>query len=419
MTTTPPTPHTACPARSPGAIAGHGTGDFHDAYAHLRRDHPVYHDPELDLWVVSRHRDIDEVLRDRYGSFTPAHSYDPVQPTDTEAARIYTGVQDVPVAASTDPPVHTRYREALTAVWPTSAGQLAPFQGAVEKRALEAAHALAARDGRTGELTAHYARPLASRIMSDLIGIAPGDERCVIDGSSGMADLLWSFQSPSDQQRCSRAVVDLWKLCTDLVAQRRSRPRDDLTTAWIAYRDQAGVPLTDAEIASTLMEVLTTNAETVALLVSTALHHLLSGDGYLRLVRHPDETPAAIEETLRLDPPLIGWIRTTTRPLTLAGTSLPRGARLLLLMHAAGQDEAHETHAPDAFDHRRTDTPPTLTFGAGIHYCPGARYTRLVAHHALAALTHVLPGLTLAVTAPATRPASMILRRPVELHADW
>ncbi|WP_406185893.1 methyltransferase domain-containing protein [Streptomyces sp. NBC_01006] len=162
-------------------------------------------------------------------------------------------------------------------------------------------------------------------------------------------------------------IVDLWQLCADLVAQRRSRPQDDLTTAWIAYRHQEGVPLTDAEIASTLMEVLTTNAETLALLVTTALQHLLSGDGYLRLVRHPDETPAAIEETLRLDPPLIGWLRTTTRPLTLAGTDLPRGARLLLLMHSAGHDGARETHAHrsldsfdsfDSFDHRRTDAPP-------------------------------------------------------------
>ncbi|MGW2749072.1 cytochrome P450 [Streptomyces sp. NPDC001450] len=419
MTTTPPVPHSKCPARVPGAIAHHGAGDYHHAYAHLRSDHPIYHDPELDLWVVARHRDIDEVLRDRHSAFTPAHSYDPIQPTDPEAARIYTGVKDVPVAASTDPPLHTRYRDALTAVWPTSASQLAPWHATVEKRALEAADALAARRERTAELTAHYATGLTSRIMSDLIGIDLAQEQCVLNGSRGMADLLWSFQPPSAQQRCSQAVVDLWNLCTRLVAQRREQPEEDLTSAWIAYRDRDGAPLTDAEIASTLMEVLTTNAETLALLITTALHHLLSGDGYRRLVHHPHEAPAAIEETLRLDPPLIGWLRTTTRPVTLADTSLPQGARLLLLMHSAGHDETHQTHASRTFDHQRTGTPPTLTFGSGIHYCPGAQYTRLVAHHALTALTHVLPGLTLTATTPAPRPTSLILRRPAQLHVTW
>ncbi|MFF4590711.1 cytochrome P450 [Streptomyces sp. NPDC001388] len=408
-----------CPARSPGAIAQHGAGDSRDAYAHLRREHPVYHDPELGLWVVSRHRDIDEVLRDRNGSFTPAHSYDPIQPTDPEAARIYTAVHDVPVAASTDPPVHTRYRAALTAVWPTSTGQLAPWQTTVEKRALDMAHALAARPGRTGELTADYARPLTARIMSEIIGVAPADEQCVIDGSSAMADLLWSFQPPAAQQRCSQAVVDLWNLCTDLVARRRDRPQDDLTSAWIAYRDEQGVALTDVEIASTLMEVLTTNAETLALLITTALQHVLAGDGYQRLASHPGEAPAAVEETLRLDPPLIGWLRTTTRPVTLADTPLPQGARLLLLMHSAAHDEAHAVAAPRAFDHLRTDAPPTLNFGAGIHYCPGAQYTRLVAQHALTALTRVLPSLALTTAAPGPRPVNLILRRTVHLHAHW
>ncbi|GGP86443.1 cytochrome P450 [Streptomyces melanogenes] len=416
MTTTT---HSGCPADTPGTIARHAAGDFRTTYAHLRREHPVYHDHDLDLWVVSRHRDIDEVLRDRHRAFTPAHSYDPIQPTDPEAARIYSSVQDVPVAASTDPPAHTRYRDALTAVWPTSAIQLAPWHSHVEQRALHAAQALAARPDRVGELTAHYARPLTARIMSDLIGIAPEDELCVISGSSGMADLLWSFQSAADQQRCAQSVVDLWKLCTRLVAERRGQPQDDLTTRWISYRDDAGVPLTDAEIASTLMEVLTTNAETLALLTTTTLQHLLTGSGYRHLAQHPDQAPAAIEETLRLDPPLIGWLRTTTRPVTLAGTDLPQGARVLLLMHSAAHDETHGVHATHTFDHRRGDTPPTLNFGAGIHYCPGTQYTRLVARHAVAALTRTLPGLTLTSQTPAPRPTNLILRRSTRLHVTW
>ncbi len=131
-------------------------------------------------------------------------------------------------------------------MWPTSAGQLAPgtppSKGGPSKRRAHSPPAPA----RTGELTADYARPLTARIMSDLIGVAPADEQCVIAGSSAMADLLWSFQQPADKRRNAQAVVDLWNLCTGLVSQRRGRLHDDLTSAWIAYRDEQGIPLRNA-----------------------------------------------------------------------------------------------------------------------------------------------------------------------------
>ncbi|WP_405163203.1 cytochrome P450 [Nocardia sp. NBC_01499] len=413
------TTHRRCPAHIPGDIARHADDDFHSVYTHLRHDHPVYHDSDLELWVVSRHDDIAEVLRDREHAYTPAHSYDPIQPMDPEASRIYTAVHDVPVAASTDPPIHTRYRNALTAVWPTSATRLAPWQPRIESRAREAAEAFAARPDRFGELFADYVQPLTMRVMSDLIGVTPHEEQCVIDGSSGMSDLLWSFQQPIDQRRCAQAVVEQWKLCTDLVSRYRADPQANLTTAWTTYRDADGTPLTDAEIASTLMEVLTTNTETLALLITTALRHLLTGDGYRHLTHHPERACTAIEETLRVDPPLIGWLRTTRHPVTLAGVELPRDARLLLLMHSGARDEVHGTAEPHSFDYQRDDIPPTLVFGAGDHYCPGALYTRFVAQHALTALAEALPNLTLTAEAPAPRLANLLLRRATRLTVTW
>ncbi|MDH6133394.1 cytochrome P450 [Kitasatospora sp. MAA4] len=412
-------PHPDCPAHAPGAIARHAAEDFTQRYAHLRKDHPVYHDPELDLWIVARHHDIDTVLRDRDHAFTPAHSYDPVQHISPAATRILTQVQDVPVTASTDPPLHSRYRDALTAVWPTSASQLAPWHAHIEKRATEAATALAEQPSRRAELHRDFVHPLTSRIMADLIGVDPEDEQIVTAGSAAMADLLWAFQQPADQQPSAHALADLWAYCVDLVAQRRSEPRDDLTTAWLDHRDPHGTPLTDAETASTLMEILTTNAEVLPLFITATLQHLLTSGDYQQLVHHPQEIPAAVEETLRHDPPLIGWLRSTVKPVTVGSTPIPAGARLLLLMHSAAQDETHKVREPHTFDHRRDDTPPTLNFGAGIHYCPGTQYSRLVAHHTIRALTQALPDLTLITHNPAPRPANLMLRRPTHLTVTW
>ncbi|GHH19231.1 hypothetical protein [Streptomyces rubradiris] len=68
------------------------------------------------------------------------------------------------------------------------------------------------------------------------------------------------------------------------------------------------------------------------------------------------------------------------------------------------RDEHHHLREADAFDPDRPVQPPSLAFGAGIHYCPGAPYARHLTHQALAALADACPALTL--TTPDTWPAN-------------
>lgn len=409
-----------CPVADPGAIAAHGLGDRAALYAHLRQDHPIYHDPALDVWVVARHVDVEEVLRDRSGTYSPAETYAPLQKLTPAAQAVYDHIAFVPVTASTDPPLHTRFRRALTSIWPTTAGQLRPWHAQIQTRAAQAAEAFAARPGHTGDLEADYAQPLAAQIMGDIIGVPDDGLACVSTGSSAMSDLLWGRLEPAAQHHAAEQVEHLWHYCLHLIDQHRQHPQDDLITAWLNYQDPGGDNLTPTEIASMLMEVLSTNAETTALLISTALYHLLTTDTYTHLTRHPQQIPAAVEETLRHDPPLIGWLRCTTRPTHLGGTPLPARARLLLLLGSAALDEHHGLTDPHTFNHQRKGLPTTLNLGAGIHFCPGALYVRYTAQHAIAALTRALPHLTLTPHANVpTRSVNTILRSPRHLPTNW
>ncbi len=417
---TPAVPTLRCPVTQPGSIAAHGTGDRHSLYVHLRQDHPVYHDPALDLWVVARYEEIDEVLRDRSGAYSPAETYAPVQSLAPEAAQVYDSIAFVPVTASTDPPIHTRFRRALTALWPTTAGQLQPWQKHIEAHAVEAAEEFAARPSGFGDLESDYTQPLASRVMGDMIGIPAEGLDCVTAGSSNMSDLLWGHLDPATQHTSALGVQKLWNYCLTLIDDRKKHPQDDLITGWLDYQAPDGDNLTREEIASMLMEVLSTNAETTSLLISTTLHHLLTTGSYTDLVRHPEQIPGAVEETLRHDPPLIGWLRCTTRETTLGGTRLPAGVRLLLLLASAAEDEHHGLQDPHVFDPRRPSIPTTLNLGAGSHFCPGALYVRLTAAAALEALTRVLPALTLHPDPGGpTRAVNTILRTPRRLPVTW
>jgi cytochrome P450 len=103
------------------------------------------------------------------------------------------------------------------------------------------------------------------------------------------------------------------------------------------------------------------------------------------LAARPERIPAALEEFLRLETPVQGLCRTTTRPLTLHGTTIPSGAKVLLLFGAANRDE-REFADPDRFDGAR-NTERHLAFGYGAHYCIGAALARLMGRVAFEELT--------------------------------
>jgi cytochrome P450 len=93
------------------------------------------------------------------------------------------------------------------------------------------------------------------------------------------------------------------------------------------------------------------------------------------LVAESDLIPNAIEELLRYEPPSPVQGRWTTRPVDIHGTTLPEGAKVLLLTGSAGRDE-REFPDPDHFDVHRT-MANHLSFGYGVHFCIGAALARL------------------------------------------
>jgi cytochrome P450 len=105
--------------------------------------------------------------------------------------------------------------------------------------------------------------------------------------------------------------------------------------------------------------------------------------------------PAAIEEVLRMSPSVITWRRRTLRPVTVAGTELPAGANVLLLLGSANRDEAV---FPDGerFDLERPNARNHLSFGYGIHYCLGALLAKMQMQIVLEELLTRFPDIRLA-----------------------
>ncbi|MCX4856242.1 cytochrome P450 [Streptomyces canus] len=413
--------HPLCPATTPGAITAHGAGEPGPLYAHLRTVHPVYHDPALNVWIVSRHQDIDTVLRDATGTFSTALGYLPLHPIDPQAQTVLEESAAVPVLSSLDPPHHARFRRQMTATFPATDRRMTAHQDLLREETTAAATALAARPSRTADLVSDYTRPLATAVLGRLLGIPHRDQPAIADQAAALSGLVWGHLDAPRQLAAAHALNNLWAYCHTLVQQRTHAPSNDLITAWLTHQDTDGTRFTPREVASTLMEVLITNAEITPRLIANTLYRLLT-TGTLRALHCAGRLSDAINETLRTDPPLIGWLRSTTRNTHLASTPIPAGSRLLLLLASAPRDEHHGLAGPDTFTPDRPTQPPNLAFGTGIHYCPGAPYTRHLTLHAVSALADALPNLTLATpetSAPENWPLNAALRSPHTLTAAW
>jgi cytochrome P450 len=159
-----------------------------------------------------------------------------------------------------------------------------------------------------------------------------------------------------------------------------------------------GEYLSNAMLCRTVRGFFLGAVDTTGALVLNVLHRLLERRELFEQVRaNPNLVAAAIDESLRFEPPAIGMFRETTCPVTIGEDSIPAGARVLYSTMSANRDPAVYDD-PDSFrlDRKPSATAPHLAFGNGAHFCPGAWTARLEARIALEIIIDRLPKLRLA-----------------------
>jgi len=204
----------------------------------------------------------------------------------------------------------------------------------------------------------------------------------------------------------------------ELLDERERAPTNDLTTALLAAARDLNPPLARDAVMGVPLDLLVAGHVTVTRAIGSALVLLLGEPGRDDEL-HSDSglVPAAVEEILRLESPAQGLFRTTTRPVTLGGVSLPAGARLMVHYGSANRDE-RVFECPADYDPRRAGLNRHLAFGKGVHFCIGAPLARLELGIALPMLFERLPGLRLADRSLAWEP--IFFARGLErLDVEW
>jgi len=171
------------------------------------------------------------------------------------------------------------------------------------------------------------------------------------------------------------ASVELGTYFQQQVDQRRSKMTNDIIGDLVAAEID-GEKLTDEAIISFLRLLLPAGLETTYRSSGNLLQLLLTHPDQLAAVQtERDLIPAAIEEGIRFETPLVLVARTTTREVQMHGVTLPVGAQVNLCMGSANRDEARWPDA-DVFDIHRARRAH-ISFAGGIHSCLGMHLARV------------------------------------------
>jgi cytochrome P450 len=395
-------------------------GDPHPALARLRASGPVCWVPALGAWLVTGYQVAVDVLRDAR-TFT------------VDDPRFSTAKVVGPSMLSLDGARHAYHRGPFGPAFRPERihARLASFTRAEAGRLVSAI-----RPRGQAELRRAVAGPLAVAVMAEALGLGDTDPAQILAWYDGIVAAVQAEAAraagvrpggpspaagpvrddPGDPVDPAVPAADPagTSAFAELAASLRAVIAAPQSASLLA---EAAGPLTEAEAISNAAVLMFGGIETTEGMIANAALHLLSRPGELGLVLADRSLiPAAIEESLRLEPAAAVVDRYATRDTRLGGIGIRAGDQVTVSIAGANRDPAVFAD-PDRFDIRRPDAGRHLSFAHGPHFCLGAHLARLEARVAVDTLL-ALPRLRLDPRFPSA-PRGLVFRKPADLQARW
>jgi cytochrome P450 len=145
-----------------------------------------------------------------------------------------------------------------------------------------------------------------------------------------------------------------------------------------------GERLTRRQLRALTRNLITGGLTTTSQLLGNLLHELLTVPGLEKAMRADQRAlTGAIEESLRLAPPLLFVARGCVHNTSIGETPVHASERVVVGTGSANRDERVFDDG-DEFRYDRANADQHLTFGYGPHVCPGAALARVVARIGMA-----------------------------------
>jgi cytochrome P450 len=279
---------------------------------------------------------------------------------------------ELPMLLTVDRPRHAELRRLLGPQF--TAERAGAMQPAMRSLAAAAVERMLARPN--SDAVSEIAVPLPITVIARLLGVPERDLGLLHRLSDGIVEGFHagsSLRSIGHGLRSGATVVALHRYMRRLFARLRREPGDDVISALLA--SNAGGRTRDDELFWLSLMLLVAGNETTTNLIGSLLYALARDPGaYERLRSEPALIGPAVDEGLRWGSPIQGMFRTVIDDYPVGPTTIPAGARVLLLFGAANRDPGRYPD-PDRFAVERRPADH-VGFGSGIHFCLGAHLAR-------------------------------------------
>ncbi|MEA2377453.1 MAG: hypothetical protein QOD13_1360 [Thermoleophilaceae bacterium] len=369
-------------------------GPPHELFRELRGKCPVHwtsriteYPEEAGFWSVTRADEVHQVSRDwetyssEIGGITALTNA--IMPLELIQA-MFIGM---------DPPKHDRLKALFQRGFTPK--RIAEHEQAIREITIGVLDRLEGRA--TCDLVVDVAQRVVSRVIGSFMGIPPEDDEIwarLMNTTLGAGDP--DLNPEGVQSVMERDVPEIFARCGRLIAERRERPTDDLTSV-LVNSEVDGEQLEEHEIVMGFFLLVAAGNDSTKATYCSGMRALMENPEQRRLLLDdPALIPAAVEESLRMFPAFAHFRRTATRDTELAGQPIREGDKVVMWYVSSNRDESRYEQ-PDRFDVTRATEHQA--FGAGgRHFCLGAALARLELRILLEETLARYPGMELAGT---------------------
>jgi cytochrome P450 len=348
-------------------------GPPHELFKRLRAECPVHwtsriseYPEEAGFWSVTTADDVHAVSHDwrtyssELGGVTALT--DAIMPLELLRA-MFIGM---------DPPKHDRLKALFQRGFTPK--RIAEHEDTIRAIAVGVLDPLTDRE--TCDLVWDVAQPIVSRVIGSFMGIPPQDDEIwarLMNATLGAGDPDLNPEGvPSVMER---EVPEIFERCRRLIAERRERPTDDLTSV-LVHAELDGERLEEHEIVMGFFLLVAAGNDSTKATYCSGMRALMDHpDQRQLLLDDPSLIPSAVEESLRMFPAFAHFRRTATHDTQLRGQPIHEGEKVVMWYASSNRDESRYED-PERFDVTRN--PEHQAFGAGgRHFCLGAALARL------------------------------------------
>jgi cytochrome P450 len=347
-------------------------GPPHEMFKRMRSECPIHwtdsfeeFPEEAGFWSVTTADDIHAVSRDwstyssELGGVVVAAAGFPLE----LARAMFIGM---------DPPKHDRLKALFQAGFTPK--RIAAHEDAIRaivRRVLDRV------EGREHvDLVEEIAQPVVARVIGSFMGISEEEDLIwakLMNATLGAGDPELNPAGP--QGAVQNEIPEIFARCKRLIAERRERPTDDLTSV-LVHAEVDGEQLEEHEIVMGFFLLMAAGNDSTKATYCSGMRALMEDPEQLRLlIEHPSLVAGAVEESLRMFPAFAHFRRTATCDAELHGQRIRAGEKVVMWYVSSNRDETRYED-PDRFDVRRD--AEHQAFGAGgRHFCLGTALARL------------------------------------------